>query len=182
MAVIGYARISTKGQNLESQRQELAAAGCELIVEETGSGAKGDREGLKLLLDSIQQGDTICVYKLDRLGRSLRDLLRISEQLQSRGVHLKSTSQDINTNTAMGRCFFSIIGAIAELEREQILERTAIGLDVARKSGRLIGRRKKYGKDTAELAKKLDGEGMPRVEIARKLRLGRTTLYQLLTA
>lgn len=182
MAVIGYARCSTSDQNTVSQKEELTKAGVELIIEEHESGAKRERRQLNMLLDCLQPNDTLVVFKLDRLSRSLRDLLEINEILQDKGVHLRSTSQQIDTSSAMGRCYFSIIGAIAELELEQIRERAAIGLEVARKNGKLIGRPKKFSPEKIALAKTMAAQGLPKSEIVKALDISRSRLYELLVS
>lgn len=180
MAFLGYARCSTDDQNTASQREELAKAGVELIVEEHESGAKRERRELNMLLDCLQPNDTLVVFKLDRLSRNLRDLLEINKILEDKGVHLKSTSQQIDTSSAMGRCYFSIIGAIAELELEQIRERAAIGLEVARKNGKLTGRPKKFSQEKIALARKMACEGVSKSQIVKALGVSRSRLYELL--
>src|ERR1700733_12777971 len=139
MKKIGYARVSTKDQNLDLQIESLAAAGCIVIFEETESGRKTDRPELEKALALLNEGDTLVVYKLDRLTRSLQHLLEISQVLKEKHANLQSTTNDIDTSNPMGRAFFQIIGVIAELEREVIVERTMAGLTAARNSGKKFG-------------------------------------------
>ncbi len=141
--LIGYVRVSTNDQNTELQRNALECAGCELIFEDKISGTKSDRPGLKKLLRTLSEGDTLVVWKLDRLGRSMRHLVILVEELRERGVNFRSLTDAIDTSTPMGRFFFHVMGALAEMERELIVERTRAGLEAARAKGRIGGRRPK---------------------------------------
>ncbi|WP_131797690.1 recombinase family protein, partial [Enterobacter roggenkampii] len=122
--LIGYVRVSTNDQNTALQRNALDSAGCELIFEDKMSGKTADRPGLKKVLRTLSEGDTLVVWKLDRLGRSMRHLVTLIEDLRSRGVNFRSLTDSIDTSTAMGRFFFHVMGALAEMERELIVERT----------------------------------------------------------
>ncbi|HAV8353453.1 TPA: recombinase family protein [Escherichia coli] len=135
--------MSTNDQNTDLQRNALNCAGCERIFEDKISGTKSDRPGLKKLLRTLSAGDTLVVWKLDRLGRSMRHLVTLIEELRQRGVNFRSLTDSIDTSTPMGRFFFHVMGALAEMERELIVERTRAGLAAARAKGRVGGRRPK---------------------------------------
>lgn len=173
---VGYARVSTRDQNLKSQIEALTAAGCDLIFEESASGKNIDRQELHRAIDCLNAGDTLVVYKLDRLSRSVPDLHKIVKVLEQKGINLYSTTQDINTSTPMGKFFFSIMGAIAELEREQIIERTQAGLDAARRSGKKLGPKPKV--DPREVDGLLDA-GLSVPEVCKRLGISRATLYRV---
>ena len=140
--LIGYVRVSTNEQNTELQREALICAGCDQIFEDKLSGKTSNRPGLKKLLKFISPGDTLVVWKLDRLGRSLRHLIVLIESLRSQGIEFRSLTDSIDTSTPMGRFFFHVMGALAEMERELIVERTRAGLAIAREQGRIGGRRR----------------------------------------
>lgn len=132
MARIGYIRVSTNDQNTDLQREALVRAECEQIFDDKISGTKANRPGLKRALKYLQAGDTLVVWKLDRLGRSVKDLVSLISELQARGAHFQSLTDSIDTSTPMGRFFFHIMSALAEMERELIVERTNAGLAYAR--------------------------------------------------
>lgn len=140
--LIGYARVSTDDQTLDLQRDALKSAGCERIYEDTSSGTKADRPGLKDALGQLRRGDTLVVWRLDRLGRSLKDLILRTEELQELGVGLHSLHEHIDTDSASGQLIFHIFGALAQFERTLARERTQAGLIAARARGRKGGRRK----------------------------------------
>ena len=125
--LIGYVRVSTNDQNTALQRNALVSAGCEQIFEDKISGTKAERPGLKRLLRTLSEGDTLVVWKLDRLGRSMRHLVTMIEELRNRGVNFRSLKDSIDTSTPMGRFFFHVMGALAEMERELIVERADPG-------------------------------------------------------
>jgi DNA invertase Pin-like site-specific DNA recombinase len=179
MATIGYARVSTDQQSLAMQIQALEKV-CDQIFEEKISGAKRDRAQLKLVLDTLKPGDTLVVYKLDRLGRSLPDLIDIVNELKEKDVSFRSLNENIDTSSAMGKCFFHISAAFAEMERDQIRERTLAGLAAAKHLGRVGGRPDKFKSETIELAKELAASSKPRTEIAKSLGMSRATLYRIL--
>lgn len=135
---IGYVRVSTNDQNTDLQRNALNCAGCELIFEDKISGTKAERPGLKKLLRTLSEGDTLVVWKLDRLGRSMRHLVVLVEELRERGINFRSLTDAIDTSTPMGRFFFHVMGALAEMERELIVERTRAGLAAARAQGESV--------------------------------------------
>lgn len=160
--LIGYVRVSTNDQNTALQRNALECAGCELIFEDKISGKTSNRPGLKRLLRTLGEGDTLVVWKLDRLGRSMRHLVVLVEELRERGINFRSLTDSIDTSTPMGRFFFHVMGALAEMERELIVERTRAGLAAARAEGRIGGRRPKFSQDEwAQMGRLIEG-GMDR--------------------
>lgn len=140
--LVGYARVSTQDQNLDLQRDALSGAGCEKVFEDVASGAKAARTGLEEALVYMREGDTFVVWKLDRLGRSLKQLIEVINQLHERKIGFKSIQESIDTTTPGGKLIFHVFGALAEFEREVIRERTFAGLHAARARGRLGGRPK----------------------------------------
>lgn len=141
--LIGYARVSTAEQTLDLQKDALHEVGCEIIFEDMSSGAKADRPGLRDALTYMRAGDTLVFWKLDRVSRSLRHLLELAADFKERGIGFKSLKDEIDTTTSMGKFFFHLMGAVAELERDIIRERTQAGLAAARARGRVGGRRPK---------------------------------------
>ena len=180
--LIGYARVSTQDQNLELQREALTKAGCERIFEDRASGSHTDREGLARAMDMLRSGDTLVVWKLDRLGRSVKQLVDLVGELQQRGVQFKSLTDAIDTSTPSGRFFFHVMASLAEMERELIVERTRAGLEAARKLGRKGGRRPKMTAGKIESARRLLETGMPAKDVARSLGVSVPTLYRWLPA
>jgi len=182
--LIGYARVSTRDQNLEAQLDALTQAGCQLIYQEKVSGAGAARPELDKLLAHLRQGDTVCIYRLDRLGRSLKHLLELVSELERRGAGLISLTDAINTTSAQGRLIFNLFASLAEFERELIRERTHAGLAAARARGRIGGRRRGLSEEaerTAIVAEALYREQQIGVdEIARRLHISKVTLYKYL--
>lgn len=176
--LIGYVRVSTNDQNTALQRNALECAGCELIFEDKISGKTSDRPGLKKLLRMLSDGDTLVVWKLDRLGRSMRHLVVLIEDLRQRGVNFRSLTDSIDTSTPMGRFFFHVMGALAEMERELIVERTRAGLAAAREEGRIGGRRPKLSPDQWEQVGRLIAAGESRKTVALIFDVGVSTLYK----
>ncbi len=125
--LIGYARVSTQDQNLELQTEALQKAGCKKIFEDRVSGSRAERPGLAKALEALREADTLVVWKLDRLGRSVKNLVDLVADLQKQGVHFKSLTDSIDTGTASGRFFFHVMASLAEMERELTIERTAPG-------------------------------------------------------
>src|SRR5271165_2880414 len=150
-AVLGYGRVSREGQDLAQQRAALRAAGCSRLFEEKASGGRWDRPELHRLLDHLREGDVVVVWKLDRLSRSLKDLLHIMEKIGEAGAGFRSLTEHIDTTTPAGRMMMQMVGAFAEFERAMIRERTSLGLAAARAEGRIGGRRKKTGAEMARL-------------------------------
>lgn len=177
---IGYARVSTGEQTLDLQRDALVKAGCDRIFEETASGAKADRLVLKEALQYARYGDTLVVWRLDRLGRSLKHLIETVADLATRGIGFKSLTEQIDTTTPGGKLIFHVFGALAEFERDLIRERTHAGLAAARARGRTGGRPKKLADPkTLALAQSLYDGGQTDVEtICRTLGISRATLYR----
>jgi DNA invertase Pin-like site-specific DNA recombinase len=140
---VGYARVSTAEQTMDLQKDALRKAGCEIIFEDTSSGAKADRPGLNEALNYMRPRDTLVFWKLDRVSRSLQHLIALAQDCKARDIGLRSLQDQIDTSSGMGRFFYHIMGAIAELERDLINERTREGLAAARARGRLGGRRPK---------------------------------------
>ncbi|WP_020534864.1 recombinase family protein [Lewinella cohaerens] len=181
---IGYARVSTKDQNLALQNDALAKEGCELFFEEKASGAKTDRPELRRMIDQLRKGDIVIIWKLDRLGRSLRDLVNLVTEIQDKGAGLKSLNDAIDTTTPQGKLTFHLFAALAEFERDIISERTKAGLDSARARGRKGGRPKglsQQAKDKAIISETLYREGNLSVsQICQHLGVARSTFYKLL--
>lgn len=176
--LIGYIRVSTNEQNTTLQRNALDSAGCELIFEDKISGKTSDRPGLKKLIKSLSPGDTLVVWKLDRLGRSMRHLVVLVEELRQKSVNFLSLTDSIDTSTPMGRFFFHIMGALAEMERELIVERTRAGLAVARANGRIGGRRPKLTAEQWAQAGRLLAAGESRKRVSIIYDVGISTLYK----
>jgi DNA invertase Pin-like site-specific DNA recombinase len=177
--LIGYARVSTSGQDLALQVDALQSAGCERIYRDVGSGSIRRRPELDKCLDYLRQGDTLVVWRLDRLGRSLRHLLELVAGLQERHIAFRSLKENIDTSTATGRLFFHLVGALAEFERELIRERSAAGREAARARGRHGGRPRLLTPDklAAAIAMRAQGQ-LTMAQIADVLEVGRSTLYQ----
>src|SRR5437763_7150008 len=179
--LIGYARVSTNEQTLDLQKDALEKIGCTKIFSDVVSGAKTERKGLEEALDYVREGDTLVVWRLDRVGRSLKHLIETITNLNNRKIGFKSITENIDTTTSGGKLIFHIFGALAEFEREVIRERTNAGLQAARARGRLGGRPKIQTKDPKKiaLAKQLYADGnMPVQEICETLHIGRSTLYR----
>ena len=179
---IGYARISTTDQTLALQRDALERAGCDKIFTDTASGSIADRKGLEDAISQLRPGDALVVWRLDRLGRSLRHLIETITALHNRGVGFKSLTEQIDTTTSGGKLIFHIFGALAEFERDIIRERTQAGLAAARARGRQGGRPRLPGNARkVVLARKLYEEQQMSVkDICRDLNISRMTLYRYL--
>ena len=183
MALIGYARISTNEQHLHLQQDALHAAGCLKIFTDTISGTKAERKGLAQALAYIREGDTLVVWRLDRLGRSLKDLIERITELHSRKIGFKSLTEQIDTTTSAGKLIFHIFGALAEFERDIIKERTNAGLTAARARGRKGGRPKSPLSDERklQLARQLyEKKTIPVNEMCKTLGIPRSTFYRYL--
>ena len=181
--LIGYARVSTDDQNLNLQRDALSHAGCYQIFEDQISGAKAERPGLHEALKYARSGDTLVVWRLDRLSRSLKDLIEMVTRLESRGVGLKSLQEAIDTTSSSGKLIFHMFGALAEFERNLTRERTLAGLQAARARGRKGGRPKALNKDKQDLAVKLYDEKKHTVEqICQLMGVSKPTLYKYIEA
>ena len=180
--LIGYARVSTQDQNLELQKQALLLSGCERIYEDKMSGSRSERPGLTKALEMLRTDDTLVVWKLDRLGRSVKNLVDIVNELEQRNVHFKSITDVIDTSTPSGRFFFHVMASLAQMERELIIERTKAGLEIARQLGRKGGRKRVMTDSKLEAAKKLLASGVSPKDVATNLGLSIPTLYRWIPA
>ncbi len=180
--LIGYARCSTADQKLDLQTDALEKAGCEKIFSDFASGAKADRPGMNEALKFCRKGDTLVVWKLDRLGRSLKHLIETVGSLQEREIGFKSLQEAIDTTTSSGKLFFHIFASIAEFERELIRERVHAGLTAARQRGRLGGRPSIMDAKKVKMAESLyrDRTNTP-AEICKTLGISKATLYRHLS-
>jgi len=177
--LVGYARVSTEEQNLDMQLDALKQTGCEKFFQDEMSGAKSERPGLSAAVAFVRPGDTLVVWRLDRLGRSLKDLIQRVEQLKQGGVEFRSLHENIATASPSGKLQFHIFSALAEFERDLIRERTLAGLKAARARGRLGGRRRSMTPEKVKLASRLMQDPAVSVnEICRTLRVSRATLYR----
>lgn len=179
--LIGYARVSTDDQNLDLQRDALKEAGCERTLEDMASGAKADRTGLAALMAMLRAGDTVVIWRLDRLGRSLKNLIELVERLEAAKVGLRSLQENIDTTTSGGRLVFHLFGALAEFERNLIRERTQAGMAAARVRGRMGGRPKRLDPAKLALALRLHHEDKHTIkEICQMMGISKSTLYNYL--
>ncbi|MBJ6802806.1 recombinase family protein [Geomonas propionica] len=182
MAIIGYARVSTTDQKLDVQRDQLKAAGCERIFEEKESGAKQDRPELDRMLDFVREGDTVVVAKLDRIGRSTAHVLGLVEELNKKGIGFRAlNNRDIDTTTASGRLVLSIFSAVAQFEREMMLERQADGIAKAKQAGKYLGRKPTAKAKSAEVMALL-GQGKTKEAVATELGIGVASVYRIAKA
>jgi DNA invertase Pin-like site-specific DNA recombinase len=181
MAAYGYARVSTLDQDLTVQRQALRAAGCSVIRADKASGSRRDgRTELQVLLDFLQRGDTLVVTRIDRLARSLKDLQDIVHELKNRGVALRATEQPVDTATAAGKAFLDMLGVFAEFETSLRRERQLEGIAQAKARGVYRGR--KPSVDMAEIRRLRQQDGLGPTAIARRLGIGRASVYRALRA
>lgn len=182
MGTIGYARVSTQGQELDLQLDALKAAGCDRVFQDHGvSGTKAARPGLDDLMRYVREGDVLTVYKLDRLGRSLPNLLTLIQELDVRGVGFRSLTESLDTTTSGGRLLFHLFGALGQFERDLIIERTRAGLTAAVARGRKGGRPRSVTPD--KLARALEllvDQKLTTPEVARRLKVGKSALYDAL--
>jgi DNA invertase Pin-like site-specific DNA recombinase len=177
----GYARVSTRDQNLDAQLDALTAVGCDKIVTEkvSGNGSK-ERPELDRLVENLREGDTLVVYKLDRLGRSTFKLLGLTEALQDQGVEFVSLKDQIDTSSAIGKAMFRMLAVLAEMERELIVERTQAGLQAARKRGRIGGRPRVDNKRVERALKLYESKDYSVAEITELTGVSKATLYRRL--
>jgi DNA invertase Pin-like site-specific DNA recombinase len=177
--LIGYARVSTYEQTLNLQQDALTKAGCTKIFTDTASGAKSERKGLEEALNYVRKGDTLVVWRLDRLGRSLPHLISTMTDLVERGIGFKSLTENIDTTTSGGKLIFHIFGALAEFERNLISERTTAGLTAARERGRIGGRPKALTPRQIQIAQALYDDPKNSIkEICRTLKISKATFYR----
>jgi DNA invertase Pin-like site-specific DNA recombinase len=178
--IIGYARISTTEQKLDSQQDALRASGVEKIFADTITGTARSRPQLDRMLDQLRPGDVVVVAKYDRLARSLKDLLEIVDQIQERGAGFRSLAEDIDTTTPAGRLIFHVFASIAQFERERIAERTREGLEAARRRGRVGGRPPVLSPDQqVEVRRMRDVEGRAISEIAKLFKVSAKTVRRI---
>ena len=180
--LIGYARVSTQDQNLDLQTEALTKVGCKKIYNDKISGSRAERPGLTKALEMLREGDTLVVWKLDRLGRSVKNLIDLVGELHQQGIQFKSLTDAIDTGTPSGRFFFHVMASLAEMERELTVERTRAGLEVARQLGRKGGRRRQMTESKIESAKKLLANGVPPRDVATNLGVSVPTLYRWIPA
>lgn len=178
VAIIGYMRVSTLDQSLDAQKQALIAAGAEKVFYEVGTGSRLSRPALKSALDYIRPGDTLLVQRLDRLARSLSDLLELVKTIADKQAHLKSLSEDIDTSSASGRLILHVFGAMAEFERGLIIERTKIGLAEARRQGKTGGRKAAMTPAQVKAAKAYLTSGHTLAEAAAKFKVSKRTIQR----
>ena len=177
--LVGYSRVSTQDQNLELQQDALNAAGCERIFKDKMSGAKAARPGLMEALSYMRPGDTLVVWKLSRLGRSMKQLIETVQLMAEKGIELKSLNESIDTTSATGKLLFHIIAAFAQFEHDNMIENTKAGLEAARARGKKGGRRRVMDdkKKAQAVALKADPE-RPIAEICETLNISRATFYR----
>ena len=179
--IIGYARVSTNDQETATQVAALKAAGCERIYREKASGGRWDRPELHRLLDQLREDDVLVVWKLDRLSRSLRDVLTIMERLTEAKAGFRSLTEAIDTTTPAGRMMMQMVGAFAEFERAMLRERTKAGLDSARREGRIGGRRPKLSPQQQSEIRKMVSKGRKTAaDAARLFKVHPATVSRLL--
>ena len=179
--LIGYARVSTDDQKLDLQRDALAQAGCHRVFEDRASGARADRPGLADALSHLRRGDTLVVWRLDRLGRTTHQLVGLLEQFEREGIRLLSLQDGIDPSSVMGKAMLQIGAVFAEMERNLLRERTKAGLAAARARGRLGGRKPRLSAEGLDTARRLMADPMLTMnEVAARVGVGRTTLYRAL--
>ena len=179
--LIGYARVSTIDQNLDAQKDALQKAGCEKIITDEVGGSVSDRPGLTQLRNMLREGDTVVVWRLDRLGRTLKHLIEWINELEEQGIGFKSLQESIDTTTSSGKLIFHIFGALSEFERNLIQERTRAGLEAARSRGRQGGRPKKLSQEKQQMAQNLYKSKQYSInQICDMVGVSKTTLYRYL--
>jgi DNA invertase Pin-like site-specific DNA recombinase len=179
----GYARVSTDDQNTALQLSALKKAGCKTIFKDEGlSGATVKRPALTRCLKTLRPGDMLIVWKLDRLGRSLRALITMLDEFRAQGIKFRSLTEHIDTETAAGRAMWQMIGVLAELERSLITERTRAGVKAAKRRGVKFGRKPKLNAQQIEHARQLLAQGKPPQEVADLFTVSRATLYRRVAA
>ena len=180
--LIGYARVSTADQHLDLQRDALGKAGVDKLFEDIISGSRAERPGLAKAIEHLRDGDTLVVWKLDRLGRSVKHLVTFVEDLQARNVQFRSLTDSIDTSTPAGRFFFHVMASLAQMERELTIERTRAGLHAARQQGRVGGRKRKMTDSKIVAARQLLATGTPPRDVAKNLGISIPTLYRWIPA
>lgn len=178
MNMIGYARVSTSDQNLDLQLNGLKRAGCDEIHQDMISGTKYTRDGLQAALDALKEGDTLVVYKLDRLGRSTLKTLELIQALENRGVTFKSLTESIDTSTPFGKMSLTVLAAVAQLERDIIAERTKAGLRAAQARGVVLGAPQTHGDNVIEKVKVLIRAGYKTQAACDEVGISRAQYYR----
>ncbi len=178
--LVGYARVSTSGQKTDPQLQALKKAGCEKLFQETASGAQRDRPELKKAIEFVRDGDVLITWKLDRLARSLKQLIETVELLETKNVGFRSLTESIDTTSASGKLTFHIFSALAEFERAMIRERTMLGLENANRLGRRGGRPRMSEDALSEAKALLLSPDLTFAEVARRVKVSPATLYRYL--
>lgn len=179
--LFGYARVSTEDQNLALQTDALLGAGVEegrIFSDKASGGSLAGRPGFAAAFKALRAGDTLVVWKLDRLGRNLAELIQTVQRIQEKGAHFRCLTQPIDTASPMGMLIFHIFGAMAQFERELIRERTLAGLAAAKARGRVGGRRTVLSEEVQAQARQMLAAGVPMREIAKRLKVSKTTLYK----
>jgi DNA invertase Pin-like site-specific DNA recombinase len=179
---IGYAGVSTDVQSLDPQLDALKKAGCKRVFTDKVSAARGDRPGLTDAVSHLRSGDVLVVWKLDRLGRTVKGLVEFVSELQGQGAQFRSLTDGIDTTTPAGRFFFHVMASLAQMERELLAERTKAGLDAARRRGRVGGRRRQMTPGKVESARRLLKGGMAPRDVAQNLGVSIPTLYRWVPA
>lgn len=181
MGITGYARVSTSGQELEAQIHALKQAGADVIYSDIGSGAKFDRPEWMACLKSLHRGDILCVVRIDRIGRSLKNLIEIMDELSSREIQLRSLSEPMfDTTTPTGKLAFAMAAAFAEYERALIANRTTEGVAAARANGKRLGRPPALTKEQEDLINKMHASGESISALSRAFNVSRKTIYRVL--
>ena len=180
--LIGYARVSTDEQSLDLQLDALKAAGCKRIFTDKVSTTKADHPGLADALSHLRHADVLVIWKLDRLGRTVKGLVDFVADLHGRKIQFRSLTDGIDTTTPAGRFFFHVMASLAQMERELLAERTRAGLDAARRRGRVGGRKRRMTPGKVESARKLLKGGMAPRDVAQKLGVSIPTLYRWVPA
>lgn len=176
--IFGYARVSTNEQDHALQLDALNKAGVDEVITDTMTGSKKDRPGLTRLLDKAREGDTVVIWRFDRLARSTVDLLGLVDDLQKRGIHLRSLHEGIDTSGATGRFFLTMFGALGEFERNLMIERVNAGIESAKAKGRVGGRPKSMTPEQIKMARDLVDAGHNKTDIAEQMGVSRATLYR----
>jgi DNA invertase Pin-like site-specific DNA recombinase len=183
MKTVGYARVSTRDQTLETQRHALAAAGCDPIFTDKATGASTARKGLDAALRSLEPGDVLVVWKLDRLGRSMQHVVNTVLELHGRGIGFRSLTESIDLASSTGKLLLSVFGWLGEVERDLTIERTTAGLDAAKRRGVKLGRKRKLTSADVDHARRVIDAGEQTVTgMARILKVGRNTLGRALAS
>jgi len=180
--LVGYARVSTLDQNLDLQLSALEEAGCEKLYQDQISGTKANRPGLSMALEVLRKNDTLVVWKLDRLGRTVKGLIDLVNFLHQKEIHFKSITDNVDTSTPAGRFFFHVMASLAQMERELLAERTKAGLAAAKAKGRVGGRKRKMTQSKIESAKQLLSSGTLPKDVAQNLGISVPTLYRWIPA